>query len=1559
MTDLISDSETEELIPISSISADKVQKYLQQLNDDLKRQVSAKIEEKYRDVQVPKGDTENQDIERALLLMANNQAQTSRRGLRKRNFSSTHPYLADQAHWLGLASADYLNDIYEQNHDLETMLRLLNQQYLRNKQKYPNEERYKLKSFFKFLGVSHPNNDPHQNPHNTNQLSQYEAEGDDLRIGEPVYGPTNEQSDYGSDDSLVETHKPMFISDSDDSLVDVARQPLPPIQVQSDSEGTEEDSSDSEAYVRVGGRVRKEKSVLRGVLPESARRLDIYTTKKPHTTKRRLEPEKRKGLAVKKKLSHKTRFLNEGDLYNELFTNESDTSDHYIPFNEPVNVNEALTESSLFDSKYGAYFSDISDSEVEERDDFDMFELRKEPPIESSRDMTDVYDIAEDLPRQEGQQYPRMYDQKEINPDIVRSPRTKGATPKSSSKRKKTGTRSLGPRKMLKRKVFDKSGAQKLTRPRSIYKSGSSRSESTKSANSKSRSTSYRSGVLIHTTQEGDTAVVTEPTTIPQPPLKPSVSKETVKPHTLDPRHFYFHRNPVLSTTVFEAESDKKFVNFNRYNNLTRTPRDVQRSSMIDIDVSRLHNLSEGFYLFNLPPIISDLSFDTVNKPQSTKNSQTTLLKIAKFMNDDEFQGALSHISQSIKALIIWHLTVQESPSDMEWKYLRISLSTLVKRNIPRLGALAPYFLCLFFIFWKLEERYSFSRNTTVETEFLQFCGYYWKLLFARLGRELDEVVLIDTEDDFMFITQLLSYKKSLIWDSVATGVKDVDSTTFEPSEWLDGIFFVANKLDSKHYNWKCFYQLYERATLSSAQSSTFHKDFLDVCFLLNQRKSWPLEEKLIMKVYGTITKNKFFNFSDEGTKVTTMGRIYTFNDIPNSTFFERFMQLVYYFASSLDKPSSMKRLANKLLISSSYEYELSKESLAAYVNRFNFVILLSQVSDLNQTQLVTNLTKLIIDCGNVNVYQMTIRLLKGYSETMAAKISMVPGKRSSGHIPVTSFTLLLEKISQLTYTLTGSTHVLMELTSAVRKIFLVPGNGWQFFEMFNALDLRKFYDSISSKLIDLCLNVAEMVSLDFPEQLLHVEQLLRVEQLGCMEQTITKVTSFLNHQMGRFPMQNRVQEMRSVKVIEDSIKIWIKLSKTINANWNKILLQDFPYMGNSYLRDIFVLFLVNRILEFDFLDHHRETIIETILKQVSKLNPSAYVNETINSLRKYLYNMVNFKNQALNRNLSEIEVSTNKFQIVSSILTNVVDDPRMLEDTKLVILTNYVEFLNDEYDKYFMSPRFVDSCKRIIELLQSISQLSKDLEVFRELVNKLGITPVSSAHLMWKNMSEIDQLSMLHKNLVSSIIYKKDVVQTLKEFTGTSFHLIYHLMSIYLKGIIQNQPELWMLLCHLMDFLIGEMEKFKVDITDRDFGRILLMMTDMTSVYNSRSVSRFGNVLRNYQLKTMILTCKLLQVSFIAFDGYKDQSIILEIIQRQVIDYQLPNFQKLHELSRPFSHYIYYDISTTSKELSQLMEDGLNLPELEKYNPEHQFSQLNLIVNSLEFESETLPFDF
>ena len=113
------------------------------------------------------GDAENLDLLKAYLQEQMN-TQGSRRSLRKRNFSSTHPYLADQAHWLGLMDVDTLNEIYSETQDVESIVKLLNSMYMKKRKRYPREERYKPKSFYSLLGRNRP---PQENQYEAFQSS--------------------------------------------------------------------------------------------------------------------------------------------------------------------------------------------------------------------------------------------------------------------------------------------------------------------------------------------------------------------------------------------------------------------------------------------------------------------------------------------------------------------------------------------------------------------------------------------------------------------------------------------------------------------------------------------------------------------------------------------------------------------------------------------------------------------------------------------------------------------------------------------------------------------------------------------------------------------------------------------------------------------------------------------------------------------------------------------------------------------------------------------------------------------------------------------------------------------------------------------------------------------------------------------------------------------------------------------------------------------------------------------------------------------------------------------
>ena len=97
-------------------------------------------------------DQENENHLQSYLNTTNSYVTWSGRSLRKRNFASTHPYLADQAHYLGLSDIDYLNEIYEENdHNLEKVVKYLNYNYERLKKRYPKDEKFRSKNFYTII----------------------------------------------------------------------------------------------------------------------------------------------------------------------------------------------------------------------------------------------------------------------------------------------------------------------------------------------------------------------------------------------------------------------------------------------------------------------------------------------------------------------------------------------------------------------------------------------------------------------------------------------------------------------------------------------------------------------------------------------------------------------------------------------------------------------------------------------------------------------------------------------------------------------------------------------------------------------------------------------------------------------------------------------------------------------------------------------------------------------------------------------------------------------------------------------------------------------------------------------------------------------------------------------------------------------------------------------------------------------------------------------------------------------------------------------------------------
>lgn len=146
-------------------------------------------------------EAENANHLRAYL--GSKQSVYNRRGLRNRSFANAHPYLADSSHWMGLASISVLNDLYKENHDVELIVKILNQKYMKNKQKYPKDDKFKSKSFYAFLGKSRNSGSYNADIDDSNQEQNHQLQQTQDGESEQYSQP----QDYYSEDENYESQR--------------------------------------------------------------------------------------------------------------------------------------------------------------------------------------------------------------------------------------------------------------------------------------------------------------------------------------------------------------------------------------------------------------------------------------------------------------------------------------------------------------------------------------------------------------------------------------------------------------------------------------------------------------------------------------------------------------------------------------------------------------------------------------------------------------------------------------------------------------------------------------------------------------------------------------------------------------------------------------------------------------------------------------------------------------------------------------------------------------------------------------------------------------------------------------------------------------------------------------------------------------------------------------------------------------------------------------------------------------------------------------------------------
>lgn len=1526
--------------------------------------------------------------------------QSSRRGLRKRNFASTHPYIADQAHWLGLSSINSLNEMYRETPDLDSIVKLLNQIYLKKKSRYSTDEKYKAKNFYVFLG-KRPGfvKDQELSSQFTEGSSQPSFPEEANNLTESIENNFSNDSDLGESDSSI-----LFLSRKNHSLiVDDEDEEAGDVQVPLNDPTSTDESEDSDIMVRVGGKFRKERNVLRGALPESAKRLDLYRSKKSkNDRKRRNNNEYRKGLAIKKS---NVRNNEENNLEKELMSFVDDNNYYEEPpafyYNfEPSEKQDDLllmdTDNIDSDESINVFTDHSESSNTGIYDDYNSrsFEgnmdnagLQKIQNGANEDLRTDYYGDMRLLTNYDDDSDSVIEDNRVdpqfVYPSISRNHNLTGNTRKRYigqllDKRKPALTT-----RNTKRQMPNGSGIRKRKFNRQQTKSlGFSSKGFDKVSFGQLKKKRIGSNNKMNNKKRGHTKFGNEIDTSMN--LKKSQKDMLIT-------DYYFLRTPNISTTIFEAESTNRFIktkdtNFS-YNQRGVLPSYLQYSEKFDkhyeydlsnniifdeIDMNKIHSLKFGVCsICNSDSSVIMLMgekyyFTLIDKADSNVRSEVLLSKLAKLLNDLKIysnEDLSKEIFQSLKGIIKWFLILQEKPSENSWTYLFHILDDISKvkkkDKVPKKLAFFPYILLLYYIFIQISQRDILDKQT-IElryTDYNRYCVKYWTLYFQFIDIDnltmSDEWLLINFRS-LRFMYLLFQNNDGIWWPAINKALNRLISLRLAPVSIFDMLYYIATLIPASKCSWSSFYIIYN--VHKSDNNSDFHNKFIETIYSLNERYSWPFEEKLITTIYSTITARKFSNFEDEKTVPDLIDILITRDSIPNTSFFEKFMHLLYCYVSSLPYGGNKKRLISKLFTSSHYHYKKGSRSFAMFVNRFNFILLLSQLSDVDLRNQVLDLVQQVKPSNDIKMYNITNEGLQTYSNIAVSK---------SNSLPTDSYQIMVETMIDLYILLPGVQRIWKQLLINIEQYFLPSisstfafNNHFMFFALVRRLEFSKFTDEISVSLVRLLLKA--------------VTNILKADQFNISEKNSEiinvvqeKYFSFLHTQMGRFPFLNQLTEDRTTEIIEESIRVWIRCNSLLKeVNWNVLVLQKYPYIGNSYLRERFVLFFYNELLLFTSLSNHIDNVILALLKSLALFSTSLYLALIINLLMKSHHPLFIFKKEHVPEQLTSFQMLNYKLLIASNIIFNISEDDRLSKATKVIYLEELIKSLNEEYNKYFESPNYVEYCKKLVETVQKYcAEYIQSIDEYGSLSRKLGIKHLESNEYRWHILPLKEKLICINNEISSAVYFQKDVNSILDEYiTLESFDLLYHLISIYMKSVANFQDDKWIFISLLMEYIYSRLLDYKILISDKVYKNFLRLLVDLG--YLRRKVEGRFHLYEAYQNKTFIAVFAILRETYYLYDGYKDRALLKNTINEFIDTYDDCNIDNhITDLSMPFSSYVLFDIQQPGSEISGSTIQNTpqyNLNKLKEFS-DCGYDQLLKITRptlSSEILSTSLPFD-
>lgn len=1360
-----------------------------------------------------------------------------RRGLRDRSFANAHPYLADSAHYMGLASVATLNDMYRDSHDVGLIVKVLNARYMRYKLRYPRDDKYRAKNFYAILSKGRGANatavvapaDPVELAASDRDAASQSAGSCDL--------PEPDSFDvFAFPEELPRASSPGSARASSPGSASASSR---------DSASVSSDS-DEDVLVRVGGRLVKERSILRGTLPELAKRLAMYQPQPKHRAPRRVV-QYRKGLAVKKR------------------------GHHQMPVVPPP-VSDACDVSESQSGILGHHQTPLVPPPVSDTSD-------------ASECSSEVSDQEAAIPELDWE----VIEEDRVDPMFANTSRKRTGTHSAARKRQRAQSRTPRFRQSI---LFGTARAtprrpqpSQHSEPRARVPQPSQRSEP-------------QARVPLGELSRN------KPRSPKQAPLAPPNDFRD-----LFKSRFHFTREPVVTTTAIEAESDSKYIPVRR----RRLAPLILRASSLALQHSALFvAFPPGFILsrFRLDALgalrhgYTKITLEDRSIGVNLLGVSYLFLLLDKHKSHEHVVSLLRHLERvfaraiaadlereiynALGGLIEWALMEQTAPADDDPAWgLVTSVCGEIAQDSPSKLLYYPYLVLLLHIWHQAGLGQGRAVRASVGSHALR----YFKILFeyfdaATLVAQLESGTEAELTEQFesLYTLFVVCGDADHWWMAVDDGLKRVE--TCGAARCLGVLQVLAESVAPRGttHSWDAFLTLYDMVAPEALSDN--HDRFLALVLELKDRFRWPLDEKIITLVYHrTITARKFANFDNEIIEPQLIGRIVTRDSLPDSSFFERFMYLVYTYISespAMEVPAKKKRFLSKLFTSSQFHYASGPRHYAMYVNRFNFILLFMQLNQtLDLKGQVADLVLQVLHCEDLRYYCVTAAGLQMFFEI---KLTGDPAT-----LPVASYAALIAKVGQLYR----------------QKKYRQCADIWTAIKLL----LRRWMGQGHTALV-LSLT-AEVAFADLGDAMLLDlnEMLLSCLRRGCdpdtLQMVLAKNYALLQAQMSRLPLEDEAQVTRLVEVLLQ-MWIWCHLLDT-RINWNELIFQRFPYMGNAYLRTKFGLYFHRELLNFVDIREYLDTYLGLLLECLVPNCDCSYQGEFFSALRDR-HPVLKFGREIPQAKLSDLQFSGYRYLVLSGLISNIVSGS-LSQSSKDYYIQLYIALLLKSLNETPAGPVPRAAYTRTVEiLLRNALAYVKEGSDFCALTRKLGLLQLELDVYAWPELNMKQKLTILHSELAASLT-NGNVVKCLARFVRINdgdFDLLYHLTSVYMKAVAIQQYDKWALLYATVSFITDELTACHINLVDGSFARFIVLMVEMGFLRNSSTTLEF------YQ-QLLRKAAILMKTTFLVLDGYKDQMAHKDHILRFIENYNdEKTYQSGDDFKDPYSTLRPFDVSVS-----------------------------------------------